>query len=485
MIDRRLLLSALAVLAANTAAPSAIAANPPAPAARDAALADGCQRSDLGIVFDNSPEWVYVYKNPATRMAHGVVRVTRVSVQDPILQHTSYDFGGNLVVDPPFRYLLAGSAAARTNNFAPGDGGQRSRLRFAWESATLPRFAWPTDGDRATIWGSWSWDCARWETAGGTITGEQAQLHPLSAIVVQRRNPYLAARGETQADVFISNQGNAAHAVEQCALGHQPAPNDLFPQYDAGFTPCATTAANRIQPLAGTYSFFVPAPPKPSRKAQLRYRIEDRIGRGSGSERVRRLADGLDVTVTMRGAASEVRYGKTFLVSWTKPPRVPPTALNVTLRTLIVNQADPAPALPDPSGAHWNLYLDVNGYWQVLNGWIPTLTTSVVDGKRFSINRTIRIYVPHGSGVWFQVDGRECDQPAGRVVVGIATNPVYPCPANTDELNPNILDAWRNDDPGTILDAYPSADAALGTHTSHSSARDYQLTYSVSRSSGH
>jgi hypothetical protein len=483
MKQRHLLLSAIVVVAA--APGPAIAANPPAPTARDAALADGCQRSDLGILSDSSPEWVYVYKNSAIRTAQGVVHVAHVSVQDPILQHSSYDFGGNLVLDPPYRYLLAGSAATRTNNFAPGDGGQRGRLHFAWESATLPRFAWPTDGDRATIWGSWIWDCGHWGTSGGTLAAERSQLHPLNAIVVQRRNPYGAARGETEADVFISNQGDDAHAVEQCALSHQPNPNDPFPQYDAGFAPCAMTSANRIQPLSGSYSFFLPAPPKPTPKARLRYRIEGRIGGGSGSELVRARANGIEVTVTLRGGAHEVRYGKTFLVSWTKPPREPPTALDVTLRTLVINQADPRPALPDPTGAHWNLYLDLNGYWQLLNGWIPTLTTGVVDSERFTVNRTIRIYVPQGSGVWLQVDGRECDQPAGTVVLGIATNLVYPCPANTDELDPNILDAWRNDDPGTIRDMYPSADAALGTHASSSSAEDYQLTYSIRRGSRH
>ena len=112
----------------------------------------------------------------------------------------------------------------------------------------------------------------------------------------------------------------------------------------------------------------------------------------------------------------------------------------------------------------------------------------------------MKIYVPQGSRLWFQVAGRECDEPAGKTLLGIYTNLLYPCPANTDEQNPNILDVFNNDDTGTVLDIYRSASASLGTHTSTSRAAvnfpgtgrttfgdgeqgqgDYQLTYTVHR----
>jgi hypothetical protein len=79
-------------------------------------------------------------------------------------------------------------------------------------------------------------------------------------------------------------------------------------------------------------------------------------------------------------------------------------------------------------------------------------------------------------------------------------NLLYPCPANTDEQNPNVLEIFANDDPGTILDIYRSASASLGTHTTASRAtvrfpgtgptsfgdgsqgqNDYQLTYTIRR----
>jgi hypothetical protein len=493
------LAAALAALA--TLGGSASAASPSAPTSSTQPLTDGCQRSVLGIGFDTSPEWVYVYRDPTIRMAQGVVRVAHASLQDSIRQHRSFDFTANLVPDPAFRYLLGGSPTQRTGNFAPTGGEEQGRLHFEWESATLPLFAWPTDGDRATIWGSWIWDCGHWTSDSGAVTGEHTELHPLNAIVVQRRAPYTSARGESEADVFVSSEGDGAHAVERCALTHSPLAGGAFSQYDAGFEPCATAVSNRVQPLASSYTFTVPAPPKPSRSARLRYRIVNRIGGGAGSQRVRVTARGIQVTVRLRGESAPVRYGKSFYVSWSVPPASAPVPLNVTLKSILVRHADPNPAVPDPSGAHWALYLDLNGYWQLLNGWVPRLTSGVRDGERFAVGRTVRIYVPHGARVWLQVAGRECDEPAGKAILGVFANLLYPCPANTDEQNPNLLDLFNNDDTGTILDTYRSAAAAIGTHTSTSVATTtrfpgsgaitfgdgkqgqggYQLTYTIRR----
>ena len=495
--------SAAALLLAFAGAGSA-AAHPPKPTSPGAALADGCQRSDFGIGFDTSPEWVYVYRNPTTRMAQGVVRIIHGSLEDSILQHRSLDFNANLVPDPRFRYLIAGSPSQQTNNYAPGEGEARGRLHFEWESATLPFFAWPTDGDRATLWGSWIWDCGHWQSTanntGGTTTGEHSELHPLSAIVVNRRASYLSSRGETETDAFISNEGDGAHAVEHCALTHHPVSGTAYPQYDSGYEACSTSVPNRIQRLLPSYTFFVPAPPKPSPGARLGYRIVTRVPGSSGSQRVVVRPNGLSVTVKLANANHVIRYGKSFFVSWTGPVKSPPVGVKVTLKSILIKQADPNPAVPDPSGAHWSLYLDVNGFWQLLNLWAPRLTSHVVDGERIAINHTITIYVPRGARVWLQVNGRECDEPAGKTVLGVYANLLYPCPANTDEQNPNVLDLFANDDPGTILQTFGSAAAAVGSHVATSAAivnfpgsgrqtfgdgvegqGDYTLSYQISR----
>jgi hypothetical protein len=142
----------------------------------------------------------------------------------------------------------------------------------------------------------------------------------------------------------------------------------------------------------------------------------------------------------------------------------------VTFKSLLVKTADTNPAVPDPSGANWNLYFNLNGSWHLLNNWVPKLTTHVHNNERFVINRTVTIFVPHGSGIWLEVQGRECDEPAGTVILGNFANLLYPCPANKDEQNPDLLQVFSNDDTGTILDRYKSPAAAAGPHTSTSKA---------------
>jgi hypothetical protein len=128
----------------------------------------------------------------------------------------------------------------------------------------------------------------------------------------------------------------------------------------------------------------------------------------------------------------------------------------------VINHADPLPA-STPRPGLWNLYLDVNGYWKLLNDWAPGLA-SVNDGQRLTLNRTFTITVPAHRGVRVLVQGRECDEPSQQVVAGEMVPVVRPCPPNPTEFQ------LANDDTGTILDVYRSARAALGTHTSRAVA---------------
>ena len=176
-LRRSLPLFAVLLIAGWTAGISS--AHPPHPTARDQALQDGCQRSNIGTATATAPQWVYVDRSPATLTAQGVVRISHESNADSTLQHRSYDFNANLVPDKQYRYLIAGVPGSQTNNYA-GDRNDEefARLHFEWESLTLPYFAWPTDGDRASLWGSWIWDCGHWQSgsennSGTTITGER------------------------------------------------------------------------------------------------------------------------------------------------------------------------------------------------------------------------------------------------------------------------------------------------------------------------
>jgi hypothetical protein len=226
------------------------------------------------------------------------------------------------------------------------------------------------------------------------------------------------------------------------------------------------------------YSFFVPAPPKPSAGAKLTYRIVDRQGGLEPPETVTPTTNGINVTINYQGSPAPA-YGKTFYVGWSKKT-TNPDHLQVTVNSIKVNRSlDPNPARLTQSGTppgEYNLYLDANGDWKYINDWTPGLLT-VTDGQTFPVNRGIDFYVQAGKAVRVFFTGRECD------FVG-----VNPCP-QTPELSD------QNDRPGDILQTFSSASAALGQHTAQSNMStpsvldptvlpNYQLTYTVSRVAG-
>lgn len=496
-------LAVLAIaLALLTCAATAVAKHPPAPSADGAALRDGCQRSDIPIGLVTSPEWVYVYRDPKIRRASGIARVSHVSNEDDPLIHDWSDFNSNLVVDRGYSWMLGGSRARHTGNYAGHVSDEVGRLHFEWEMSTFPTFAWPWDGDRTTLWGSWIWDCGHWTVSpnnlpGAKVTGETTELHPLDAIVVNRSDPYRARRGESETDAFISNAGTAAHAEQQCALTHHPADSTT---YDSGYRNCARDRANFRQPLLRSYSFFVPAPRRPSASTRLTFRAVTMVHPSLGRERIRVERGGLAITVTLPRRAGAIRYGKSFFVSWAGAPAPAPTRLKVTLRTLVIHHADPSPSNPDKTPPKWNLFLAVNGDWKLVNDWVPGLARAH-DGERFKINRSLTLTVPRGGRVLFQLAGRECDIPTHTTVFGLFIPLLRPCAPNPDEINSNVYLLLHNDDTGTVLDVYRSAAAALGVHTRRGRAvfampgtgrmtfgddetegnGNYSVTYSISR----
>jgi hypothetical protein len=466
MRSRASLAALLLILAATvTVAPTAAAKNT-RPADRDQPLVDGCQRAKfLDITLVNSPEWVYVDHDPSVRFARGVTRVFHPTPVDQPGTHTWFDVNGNLAPEKRYRYLVAGSPSAGTNNFAPGaegEGEEYARLHYEWEEGSLPRFAWPSDGDRTSLWGSWIWDCGHW-TTDGVVTGERTEFHPLNAIAVTRENGARARVGERETDAYISSDGTFAHLNEECARRLSPQPDGT---YGPAFQGCAANLPAEIQrgsaalrqKLARSYTFMVPAPPRPAGATTLKLRRVGHKHRGRVREKVRRTKKGFRVTVRPR--TKDLGWGKSYFARWAGKARG--TRLEVRFRTLLVKRADPdaSEGGPDPSGEHIVLYLNLNGYWQQLNRWAPSLIAAR-DGMLIHLNRKIRIGVQRGRGVSLFVMGRECDGPSGVVLLGHFVPRTLPCPYNTTESK---ISEHNNDDPGTVLDRFRSAGAALGKH---------------------
>jgi hypothetical protein len=261
-------------------------------------------------------------------------------------------------------------------------------------------------------------------------------------------------------------------------------------------------SANDLQPIAGrSYSFHIPAPPRPSADAQLTLR-EQRMVAGSGfTDQVAPAGDGIDVTVSANPPAdgSPHAFGQRYYVGWAHQPGMPagaaPAHLRLTVKGITVNNAlaEPNPVHPTAAGppgvGRYNLYLNANGYWNFMGGrapeadtsWVPGLG-SVHDGQSFDVNQTVDLFVPPGAPVKLDVSGRECDLPR-----------MDPCAATAE-----LADA--NDHPGEAVASFATADAALGDHTllspNHDPPQsnpgadpstvppDYQVAYSIRRVGG-
>jgi hypothetical protein len=498
---------------ALVAMPATAAATGPDPVNQP--LADGCQRNPAGLLTYTSPEWVFVHgKSPnlgdTVRVIEGTASLTHTADEDLPEGHLSYDLDSDVTPDPAYRDLLAGDPNA---NGGQGNGNwandaDRGKLHVEWESGVVPTFVWPTEGDRVKFWGQWIWDCGHWGQGIQTdrsnpqgsfigtgdyflpgqiegavppsLRGEQTELHPMQAMVVTRKSSYRAAANERETDVFASSDGTHALAEERCARQLTPLPG--LASYGPDFAACANATGDQRQDLSGrSYTFFAPAPPKPSPGAVLRYREVKMVSGHGYTEAVEPVAGGINVTVKFgpnpSGAAQS--YGTSFFVGWEGHPAGEPVPdhLRFTLKSVkVLHSLDPNQDRPQQSGpppGEYNLYMDLNGFWNFIGGrgftntsdssWVPGLG-AVTDGQAFTVNRSVDFYVPPGAPVRLEISGRECDLPR-----------MDPCLVNGE-----VSDG--NDHPGLGLASFASAQAALGDHVLHSPVNDnYELAYSLSK----
>jgi hypothetical protein len=491
---------ALATAALGFATPAA--AQDPAPLTRpdaiDQPVEDGCQRNPAGLLTFSSPEWVYVYAHEAfnpdpakARVAEGQVAFSDTATGDLPQNHDFYDFNTDLDLDAtdpdaPYGYLVGGDPDTHTGNF-----GEQGTLHIEWETGTLPPWDWATEGDHAKVWGSWVWDCGHWgqgfgadpndpsgsivndtdyflpgTNQGAALRGEGTEFHPMKAVVVTRDRPTSPEVGETETDAFISTDSTIAGAEGRCSLEH-PAivPTSYPPEWSA----CVLDASHQYQPVNDRdYTFFVPAPPKPSPDASLSVRVVDHDTENAPQEVLVPQADGVNVTVPFKDFGTDgtrMVFGKSVFVGWDGPVQEHAAKVDVELRRLTINNSldDPdfGTSLGVPPG-EWNLYSDINGEWKLLNDIVPGLS-GVLTGQNLDLNHTFHINVADGDALRIGIDGRECDLPR-----------IKPCPI-TSEV------AEDNDSPGSAADDYASVADAIGDHTLTPDSGRWQLTYSVAQ----
>ena len=524
------LLMAVAVGVALRPGPVAKAvANPPPPqptGTSPQSMADGCGRDPLALFSRREPEWAYVYDTPsgqpapAPRWVAGTVNAANpkfasvhVSGGDLPTGHAAYDYNVDVLPDPGYTYLVGGDPVKKTGNYAGFDEGT-ARLHTEWEDLTIPKFAWAEPGDHVMELGSWVWDCGHWGVGTnifspdyvlpklgqpcigipdpsqcGNLEGEGTEFHPYRAVWVQRRQPSLAAQGESQADLFVSTDATLAGVEADCS--HQYKPSLTATDQSAKqvqYKACLDTTTP-WQDVSGDYSFLLPAPPSPGPSARLVFHA---VNQGSSNAPAPTLtAEGNAVRVTFHLSTPDnthtLKMGYTIFAGWdTLPLAQVPTHLKVTFDQLVVHRSqDPNCTLGAPVGAscqdesrrteavtptaaftntgQWNLYYDVQGSWGqfLVNG---DGEIDPADGTVLPLTQSADIYVPAGKGWRLFVHGRECDL-GNLAALSVDDQTKQRLVAFADCPRDHDL-GTDNDVPGLLVDTYPSAAAAIGAHVS-------------------
>ncbi|MHB8573036.1 MAG: hypothetical protein ACYDAY_08785 [Candidatus Dormibacteria bacterium] len=534
----RLGLLAVAVVALSGSGVRPLAVNPPAPDPITQAPLDGCQRDPGALLSSTSPEWVYINdaqyralgQTPPAQWITGTVssgnalfQAVHTSGGDLPMGHTAYDFNVNVLPDPQYQFLVAGSASAGTGNYA-GNGEDHGRLHTEWQDDAVPFFAWPEPGDRITELGSWVWDCGHWGTpstydspdyvlpkvgqpclgrpdpAQCQLTGEGSEFHPYRVLWVQRQSPPASPTSQSQGELYVSTTKTRAGIEADCAHAY-PAANSAA--YPPAYRACLATAPD-WQDVSGDYSFFLPAPAGAPAGANVIYSAVDEGSSGAPAPTLTAVTGGVQVTFRLATAPGQsLQMAYRIFAGWDSMTALA-QRVHVSFDRLDIHRAmDPgctanafgivptsAPVLGgdcpfsvestrpnqlSTAPGDWNLYYDVNGSW----GHLGATEFHPNDGDALQALGGVDIYVPSGQGWRLFVHGRECDLGS----LGVMAD----CPDNTELAD-------DNDVQGMILDVYSSVSASLGTHTTDAMTRKedptstcpdvnthgcYSLTYTV------
>jgi hypothetical protein len=497
--SRAVLLGAV-LAAALAAALGALASGraPQVPPDPQEAVQDGCGRDYIAQTQRQIPTWVYVGDRnapntgppPQQQWLAGRVDsryepdlASHPTEEDLPPIHRSYDFNFDVLPDPAYRDLLGGNAAQHTGNYA-GHDPSTARIHVEHEQASLPSFAWPDRGDRVTMLGSWVWDCGHW-----TPAGERTEIHTYKLLWVERQAggaAFGAASGETEGDLFVSNDKTYAGVEADCA--------HLAKTIRPLFQSCLLTEPERVD-VGGVYHFTLRLPLRPSKNAGLRLRVLD-AGSSGPKARVTVNARG-QVTASVPSGTQPVLVAKRVLARWTTGPR--PEHLRIHFTRLLVRRAmDPGclnghatcgsketthgEQVSSPPG-EWNVYVDAAGVWRVWGNGI----LRAHDGQVFRNGPTVDIFVRRHLPWRLFVFTRECDWGS----LGNADGPLHamsPCPRSSE------VGTFDGDDrPGVVIKRFRSPEASLGFHRARPSRRAlttcppvnklgcYELEYIVTR----
>jgi len=420
-------------------------------------LSDGCNRSQLLLLseaavdlvhrstMEVAPEWVYVGAGDGTRTIRsleGTVLASHTAGQDLFGSHKTYDLNIDVAPDHGYEDLLS----SRNNEETP------PQIHTEWEPLYVPTWVWPSPGDHVRETGSWIWDCGHWQEGsrkipesdllpgdplGDTgvehIGGEEAEIHPISELATWRTPRGFVPPGQmrpapvSQLDVYISNQGGGAKAVEECALSPtNPTEQPKRVTADGG--------CSELQDVTGhDYSYVLKAPGTPPSGAKLQWRQIARASHEAPAATVTASKDSITVKIPFskkKPSMSLQDFGATYQVWWSKSA-APVHRFRVSLTRLDIfnnldkdagsEQMNPEVAAVSPNG-EWNVYLDVTGQWRTLHSEIknaglgdldnvPSSSPAKPTTYALSTLKTSEVDLTDGTNFRMFVDARECDLP--------------------------------------------------------------------------
>jgi hypothetical protein len=257
----------------------------------------------------------------------GIVHEAALASNDFPTVHNSHDFTFQIEPDKGQDSLIS-TVNYPNSESGPLPGIQKgTRLEVEWESGILPsekksqdanpatekpfpKWAWPSDGDRVWVDGSWIFDCGH-ARKNQDSWQYPTEIHPPRAIAVMKSiNSIYSPIVDTT--LYISGQGGYVIDILNCGYNISKSGNP-------------DSCPIKHSPINTNFEFDIPAPPRPSAGATLQASVFD-VGDVKNAVNVspildfRPLANPPSVHVTVPLAGSGIQpsqqYAKKIQVSW-------------------------------------------------------------------------------------------------------------------------------------------------------------------------
>jgi hypothetical protein len=504
----------------------------------------------LGFLdFDVADEgWVWIKgSGDRYRSVSGVVTGSGVAYNDTPANHNSHDQNTDILVDAASDGVLSNvnkPNTTGTDDLEADDDEDDLRtpteIELEWEIGTfpnekgksvpqryLPRWAWPSIGDRVWAEGNWVFDCGHAKKIGvyrpnpipGGIppivfVGDEyfrSEIHPPRAIAAMRNQAdVLPGTGTTPVpvtatDLYIHGESGYIPSILNCGM-----PIILGDDGDS----CAT----KTTPIAADYEFDICLPPRPSPDAELSWRVETGPANSVAShdptvtevaappgcanddvaeernpfdtEESYDLTTALHVVVALAGSGiGDVEaYARRIVAGWIDPPDAPLTHLRMTLDRVNVHDSGDGGIIASDDGELTFFFAEVDrapNEWlrvadyadvfdngnSVLNDYDPSLFGDSVELLTGALQD---FYVRNGQdvGVHARVYDQDCyDNDFGDHHLSV-TSPYVSCAIDIDETGNNdplakldveLLAPDYHSDPALSLGTCPGVAAAPGS----------------------